>query len=295
MMVVDFNQTAISNVMLELNGRKDIELDVPLMRYMIMNSIRGYNAKFKNEYGELVIACDNHSYWRRDFFPHYKANRKKSRDDTGLDWEVIFTALNQVKEDLHVHFPYKVIDVPGAEADDVIATLAKWSQTNDFSSGTVFESDPKPFLVLSGDHDFKQLHQYKNVKQYSPVQKKFIVSERKPKDYIIEHIVRGDTGDGIPNVLSPDNSLVDGIRQKSIMTEKLEKWILDPSTMPQDDAFIKRYEQNKKLVDFSSIPKEIEELIINTYMEQPKKDRSKLLNYFIVNKMKNMLDVITEF
>ena len=294
-MVVDFNQTAISNVMVELNGRKDIELDVPLMRYMIMNSIRGYNAKFKEEYGELVIACDNRSYWRRDFFPHYKASRKKSREDTGLDWEVIFTALNQVKEDLHVHFPYKVIDVQGAEADDVIASLAKWSQTNDFSSGTVFESDPKPFLVLSGDHDFKQLHQYKNVKQYSPVQKKFIVSERKPKDYIIEHIVRGDTGDGIPNVLSPDNSLIDGIRQKSIMTEKLEKWILDPSTMPQDDAFIKRYEQNKKLVDFSSIPKEIEELIINTYMEQPKKDRSKLLNYFIVNKMKNMLEVITEF
>lgn len=294
-MVVDLNQTAISNVMVELKGRKDIELDVPLVRYMIMNSIRGYNTKFKDTYGELVIASDNSSYWRRDFFPHYKAGRKKLREDTGLDWAVIFTAINQIKEDLHKYFPYKVIDVHNAEADDIIASLAKWSQTNDFSSGTVFDSEPKPFLIISGDHDFKQLHQYKNVTQYSPVQKKFIVSERKPKDYIIEHIVRGDVGDGIPNVLSPDNSLIDSIRQKSIMTEKLEKWILDPSTMPTDAAFIARYAQNKTLVDFSSIPKEIEELIINTYMEQPKKDRSKLLNYFIVNKMKNMLDVITEF
>jgi hypothetical protein len=279
--------------MAELGGRKDVEINLPLIRHMIINSIRGYKQKFGSKYGELVIACDNRNYWRRGVFPNYKANRKKEREDSGYDWKAIFDALSAVRKELNDYFPYPVISVEGAEADDIIATLAEWTQTNDLTSG-MFE-EPKPLLIISGDHDFIQLQKYSNVSQFSPIQKKMVKPERKPDDYVIEHIIRGDSGDGVPNVFSDDNCLVEGRRQKPIQTKKLDAWIKDPSTLPTDDAFVKNYERNKLLVDFSMIPMSVKYSIINNFVQQPKKDRSQLMNYFMQNRMKMMLEVISEF
>lgn len=296
MIIVDYNQTAISNLMAEIGGRTDIEINVPLVKHMIVNSIRGYKAKFGDEYGELVIACDNRKYWRKGYFANYKSGRKKAREDSGLDWNLIFETIGNLKKDLNDYFPYKVLDVEYAEADDIIAVMAKWSQSNNLKNTSLFaDGDPQPFLIISADHDFIQLQKYKNVKQFSPIQKKFVKPERKPEHYIIEHIVRGDKGDGVPNVLSPDDCFINEIRQKPVSSKKLEEWIKDPNTMPQDDEFKKNFIRNKTLVDFSMIPEDVEQAIINSYTSSPNKDRSKLLNYFIENKMKNMLEVITEF
>jgi 5'-3' exonuclease len=293
MIVVDFNQTAISNLMMEVGGRNDIEIQVPLLRHMILNSIRSYKKKFGKEYGELVIACDNQTYWRREYFPYYKAGRKKAREESGFDWKTIFEALNLIRSELEVFFPYKVINVDGAEADDIIAVLAEWSQTND--TDNVLFNEPKPFLVLSGDHDFIQLQKYENVKQFSPVQKKFVKPDISPEKYIFEHIIRGDKGDGVPNVLSDDDSIVTGTRQKAIRQDKIDIWYKDFDAMPQDANFKKNYERNKMLVSFDSIPQKVRSAIINSYVDKPNKDKSKLLNFFIEHKMKNMLELIEEF
>jgi 5'-3' exonuclease len=293
MIVVDFNQTAISNLMMEIGSRNDIEVQVPLLRHMILNSIRSYKQKFGKEYGEIVIACDNQNYWRREVCKFYKAGRKKAREASGLDWKQIFEALNLIRSEIDVFFPYKVINVDGAEADDVIAVLAEWSQAND--TNNVLFSEPKPFLVLSGDHDFIQLQKYENVKQFSPVQKKYVKSDISPEKYLFEHIIRGDKGDGIPNVLSADDSIVTGTRQKAIRQDKLDIWYKDFDAMPQDAEFKTNYERNRKLVSFDCIPASIKESIINTYTDKPIKDKSKLLNFFVEHKMKNMLEVIEEF
>lgn len=282
MIVIDFNQVAISNLMAELGGRKDIEINLPLIRHMIINTIRGYKQKYGAKYGEVVIACDNQKYWRREVYPHYKANRKKDREESGYDWKAIFDALKAVRTELDTFFPYSVLNVEGAEADDVIAALAEWNQ-------------PNPFLIISGDHDFIQLQKFTNVAQYSPKAKKMLKPERKPEDYVIEHIIRGDSGDGVPNVLSDDTCLIEGRRQKPILTKKLEEWISDHSKMPQDDVFKSNYIRNQLLVDLSKIPQNVRESVINTYVSQPKKDRSQLMNYFMQNRMKQMLEVIGEF
>ena len=295
MIVVDYSQTAISNLMAELGGRTDIEVQVPILRHMILNSIRGYKQKFGKDFGELVIACDNQTYWRRQVFPHYKAGRKKAREKSGFDWKTIFEALNLIRSEIDVFFPYKVINVDGAEADDVIAVLAEWSQTNDLEGGTVFGDDPKPFLVMSGDHDFIQLQKYKNVKQFSPVLKKYIKPDMSPAQYTFEHTVKGDKGDGVPNALSADDSIVNGVRQAPVSTKKLEAWYKDQSTLPQDDLFKTRFERNKTLVDFTQIPQSVKDAIINNYTGQPVKNKSILLNFFIEHKMKNMLELIEEF
>ncbi len=199
-----------------------------------------------------------------------------------------------IKEELITFFPYKVIEVEGAEADDIIATLAKWSSTNDVKEGTVF-TNANPFLVLSGDHDFIQLQKYKHVNQFSPVQKKFVKPETTPEKYVIEHTIKGDKGDGIPNVFSADDVFIKGERQKSVSSKKLEEWVNKPDTMPVDDAFLRNFDRNKTLVDFTRIPSDIEKSIINTFESAPKKDKSLLLDYFIKNRMKLMMEHIGEF
>jgi len=293
--IIDYSQTIISNLMAEIGSRKDVEIEVDLLRHMVVNNIRSHKLKFGREYGEIVIACDSKGkYWRKEVFPYYKANRKKAREESGFNWPLIFDTINLLKKEIKENFPYRVIEVDGAEADDIVASLAEWSSQNDLKEGTLF-AEPAPMLIISGDHDFIQLQRFKHVKQYSPTQKKFITPERTPENYVIEHIIKGDKGDGVPNVLSADDVIVNGERQKKIMSEKLEQWIKDPSSMPTDATFQRNYSRNKTLVDFSCIPTELKQAIINTFESTPAGDKSKLLNYFIANRMKMMLEHIGEF
>jgi hypothetical protein len=268
--------------MAELGGRKDVDLEINLLRHMVLNTIRSYHTKFKRDYGELVIACDNKRYWRKEIFPNYKANRKKAREDSGYDWNVIFDAINQIKKELKDIFPYRVIEVDNSEADDIIATLCK-------------KFNSEPILIISGDHDFIQLHRYNNVKQYSPIQKKFVKSDLSSDEVVLEHIIKGDKGDGIPNVLTSDDAIINGERQKPISSKKLAEWLKDPTTMPHDDAFVRNYKRNQLLVDLSRIPQHIEDSILNTFTSYPQKDKSMILDYFIEHKMKHMVEHIEEF
>ena len=294
MIVVDYNQTAISSLMAELGGRRDVEINVPLVRHMIINSLRSYKRRFGDEFGEMVIACDNRHYWRRQYFPNYKAMRKKSRADSGFDWSAIFEALSLIREEIAEHFPYPVIDVDGAEADDVIATLAEYSQTSN-TDGLI--PGQEPFLILSSDHDFNQLQKWSNVKQYAPIQKKFVKLTESPEAVLMEHIIMGDKGDGVPNILSDDDTFINGQRQRPIRKDKVAEWkTQQPEEFITNDEMWRNFQRNRELVDLSRIPADIKTAIIDRYEAQSgKMDRSGLLNYFIANRMKNMMEVIGDF
>ncbi len=293
MIVVDFNQTAISSMMAELGGRRDVEVNLPLIRHMIVNAIRSYKKKFGAEFGDIVIACDNRHYWRREYFPNYKANRKKARQESGFDWSAIFEALHQIRSELQEHFPYPVIDVDGAEADDVIATLAEYSQT---SNADGLMPSQEPFLILSGDHDFNQLQKWSNVKQYAPVQKKFVKLTESPEAVLMEHIIMGDKGDGVPNILSDDDTFINGQRQRPIRKDKVAEWkTMKPEDFITNDEMWRNYQRNRELVDLSRIPEDIKEAIIDSYEKQRGQSRAGLLNYFIANRMKQMIELVDEF
>jgi hypothetical protein len=264
--------------MMEIGGRRDVEINLPLIRHMIVNSIRSYKQKFGDKYGDLVIACDNIDYWRRGYFSYYKAHRKRDRESSGFDWKAIFAALATIREELDKFFPYKVINVSGAEADDIIAVLA--------------ENVAEPVLIVSADHDFIQLQKFPNVAQYSPIQKKMVKYTGSIEDIIAEHIFKGDPGDGVPNVLSADDSVFAGERQKPITKKRMAEW---KEKLPSNTEFQKNYIRNKTLVDFSMIPIHIKNSILENFHNQPTKDRSNLLNYFIKNKMKQMMECAQEF
>ena len=286
MILVDMNQVTISNLMMQLGSKRDNELDENLVRHMVLNSLRGYRSRFHEAFGELVLCYDSKKYWRRDYFPNYKSNRKKDRESSGLDWNTIFETLNNIRDEIKDIFPYKVIEVEGAEADDVIASIVQHVAET--------PSEFEHILILSGDKDFIQLQKHNFVKQYSPTLKKF-VNGIDPDIYIKEHVLKGDRSDGVPNFLSPDNTFVDELRQKPLSKKKLETWIdLEPSDFCSDEM-LRNYQRNKTLIDLECIPSDLKETILEDYQNAPEGDRSKLLNYFINKRLKNLMNDIGDF
>ena len=295
MIVVDFNQVAIANFMAEVGYRGGVDVQLDLLRHMIINTLRSYKVKFGNEFGELVIACDNRHYWRRKVFPYYKAHRKKDREKSDFDWNAIFEALNIIREELDEVFPYPVIDVDGAEADDIIGTLAEYSQKLGEPDQLFGDPTPVPFLIISGDHDFNQLQKWSNVKQFAPAFKKWVKIKGSADEILMEHIITGDKGDGIPNMLSPDDCFVEGKRQKPIRKNLLAEWKSKPPEEWMTSEMTPGYNRNRMLVDLTKTPQDIKEAIIHSYEGQKGRDKSGLLNFFIKNKMKNMMDCIGDF
>ena len=281
MILVDMNQVTISNLMIQM---KDEPLSENLVRHMVLNSLRSYKTKFSKDFGELVLCYDDKHCWRKDYFPYYKQNRKKARSESSLNWNELFDILTKIQNELEENFPYKVLKINGAEADDIIAILSNKIS----STPNLYEE----ILIISGDKDFIQLHQSDNVKQYSPTLKKFVVDEN-PEQYKFEHIIRGDKGDGVPNVLSQDTVFVEDLRQRPITKKKLTEW--KENGIPEGE--IKRnYQRNKTLIDFDSIPNELGELIYNMWVDKiTQNDKSKILPYFMKHRLKELTEKLGDF
>lgn len=282
MIIFDYQQIAISNLMEQIGSSKS-SVDENLVRHMILNSIRTYVKKFKQSHGpEVIIACDNRNYWRREFFPHYKAGRKKARESSGHDWTSIFESLNKIRQELKDFSPYKVIDVDGAEADDIIGTLVqKYSST-------------EPIMILSSDKDFAQLQRYPNVEQYSPILKKYI-KEPFPLVQLKQQIIRGDKGDGVPNILSLDDVFVTGGRQKPITEAKIIKWLNQEPKDFCDENMLRNFNRNEMMIDLSKIPEAVRTKILNSYEDSKGKTKQEFMNYMIANRLKNLIEVAHEF
>ena len=292
MILVDLNQVMISNLMAQIGSHKGVEVKEDLLRHMVLNAIRGYRKKFVEEYGELVICCDDTNNWRKDVYPYYKAHRKKARDESDFDWPNIFNTLNVIRDELKEFFPYKYIQVERAEADDTIGTLCY-----EFGKQLLAEGDEK-ILILSGDKDFIQLQKFANVSQWDPVRKRK-VSDKDPENYLVEHILKGDRGDGVPNALSKDDVFVSGGRQKPMRATTLTKIKeavlqaeIDPDLWEHD--WFDGFHRNRALIDLQFTPSEINEQVLDQFNSQ-NKDRGKLFNYFVKKKLNNLIENISEF
>lgn len=283
MLLLDFNQVCISSLMAQLGNHTDAEIDEGILRHMVLNTIRSLRVKFPN-YGDLVICCDDKHVWRKQVFPYYKANRKKAREESEMDWPTIFNYLNKIRDDLKDFFPYRVIQVEGAEADDVIGTLA-------IKHGQMLNTGEK-ILILSGDKDFVQLHVFGNVQQFDPVRKKFIKHDD-PIQFTRELILKGDRGDGIPNILSKDDVFVTGDRQRPVKPEKYAN-----IRKPREEftgELLRNWNRNEQLIDLTFIPENIQTQVIDQYESQAGKQRDKLFNYFVKHKLKLLMEHIGDF
>jgi 5'-3' exonuclease len=295
MILIDMNQVLISTLLSQLSYDKNLEVNEDLIRHMVLNTLLQYKKKFSHEYGEMILCADDKNYWRKKIFPFYKSTRKKRREDSPHDWDVIFTCLNKIRDEIKEYFPYRLIQVQSAEADDVIATLCKYSQKN-YTSKDLLET-PKPVLIVSSDKDFLQLQKFSNVKQYSPNAKKLIFCDD-PEQYLYEHIVSGDSGDGIPNVLSDDDALHNPDKKQNKLTQKRLGIIYESFKVnfQDNEDLAKKFKRNKEIIDLINVPNDIENEIINTFENGAKsKDKSKLMKYFVQNKLKLLFHNLDEF
>jgi|TARA_B110000908_G_scaffold18578_1_gene20881 hypothetical protein len=282
MILLDYSQVALSNIFVQKLNEEN------MIRHMILNSIRMYNKRYRKEYGQMVICVDSQKSWRKDLYPHYKANRKKNRDaNPDMDWPEIFRILTMVREEIAEHLPYKVIQIDTCEADDIIGTLAL--QTQEFGQH-------EPVMIVSSDKDFIQLQRYNNVKQFSPIQKK-MVTDKNPLTYMWNHIFRGDTGDGVPNILSADDTFVSDAKQTPLRQTRIDEWITNSENlrdvMPQE--IFRNYQRNKKLIDLTEVPEQLKEVIINTHEGAKVPPKMKVLNYLIKKRCTHLIEVAEEF
>ena len=280
MILIDLSQIMVASTMMSM-GKEQSQVDIDMVRHMVLNSLRMYRSKYHGEYGELVLCCDGRHSWRREHFPQYKASRKTNREADSRDWSQIFGCLDTIKSELKEFFPYKYLEIDEAEADDIIGVLAR-------KSGT------EKVMIISGDKDFIQLQTHKNVKQYSPITKKLVTTEN-PYNYLKEHILRGDSSDGIPNFLSSDNCIVDKIRQKPLSKKKIESWLGESPVDFCNEEQLRNYHRNMKLIDLQFTPLNIVDQINQQFDVVPQGKRSGLLNYFIERKLNNLIQDIGEF
>ena len=288
MILIDFTQVVIGSLMVALNRGEDLIED--LVRHLVLNNIRYYRTRFTEKYGEVVICCDSRHYWRKDYFPNYKANRKIDRKKSEYDWDFIFETLNTIRSEIEDNFPYKVLEVYGAEADDIIAVLTQ-------------QRASKNNVIVSSDKDFIQLH-WANIDQYSPVTKK-MVTHSYPKQYLSEHILKGDRSDGVPNILSPDDTFTESKRQKpmrkAVIAEVLEQMnhheptLLHTLAKCPKDTWIRNWQRNETLIDLTKIPVELQDNIVQEYDNVKTADRSKLFGYFVEKKLSKLIQSIGDF
>jgi len=281
MIIVDLTQVLIASLMASTRGGQE-PISEDLVRHIALKSLAMYRKKYKNKYGELVLADDSYNVWRKDVFPHYKANRKKTRDKDDKDWNQIFDCITVMREELKYNFPYKYICISKCEADDIIGTLCEKY------------GDTENIMIISGDKDFQQLQRYSKVRQFSPITKSDIkLTQGQALEYLIDHIISGDTGDGVPNVLSQDDVFVSGLRQRPLSKKKRE--IIKDPLVANDDEVDRNLSRNRSLIDLSYIPSKYKEQILQEFDNVVVAPRGGLLTYFINNRLMDLQESIGDF
>jgi len=290
MIVLDFNGIAFGS--LHATGKPD-QLEESMFRHMVLNTIRMYNLRYREEYGQMVICCDWGS-WRKTVFPEYKASRGTNREKDTVDWDKVFKMVNTVRDEIRQYLCYPVVHVEGVEADDIIAVLAKYDNpesTNMFAREKV--------MIVSADKDFIQLHS-SSVQQFSPLTKK-LVKDKDTVRYLYEHIFKGDAGDGVPNILSPDDTFKSGNRQKPV-TKKFMDSLYDEWLVKGDEAIPethrRNYDRNNTCVNLDKIPSDIQETILEEYTKQVKKakmNKGRLLTYLTTRRASGLIECASDF
>ena len=267
----------IANVFATMKNNQEIDED--FLRHMVLNTYRMFRTKFKKEYGELVICNDATNYWRKEFFPYYKASRKKHMDKSDIDWSNIFNTMDTIKKEIKETFPYKNLKIDRTEADDIIGVICERYH------------DREKILIVSSDKDFQQLQRFSNVFQYSPSKKKLITCEN-PETFLLEHIIKGDSSDGIPNILSDSDVFVEenkrqnpcGGKKINSIKENLGEWTDSDN-----------WKRNQTLIDMRKIPVEYKNKILKEFDTEVDDQRSHLLNYFIKKNLRNLIANIGDF
>jgi 5'-3' exonuclease len=214
------------------------------LRQALVGLMRTYNVGASNVY--MLVDCSRADIWRRDIHPEYKATRASPG---GMPPNVFVHFHSVVLPDIVETLGVKQIACPRAEADDIAAVLCRY-----------FTSLGKTVTVVSADADLCQLAspdvQVFDIKGVNILDKacaKAGLTNADPVAYLHCKVIAGDRGDNVNAIkprLGPRTALK--LLQDPAL---LEKELAVPETR-------RRYEENKKLVDLTRLPTEIEEAVM---------------------------------
>ena len=156
--------------------------------HLATSSLLNTRMLFIQKYGELVLTTEGRDLWRKKFYSDYKAQRKKVRDESEINFPEFFKVVDKLNDFIDKSTPIRLVSEPAAEGDDIIAVLAKEYHLN------------QPILIDSVDHDFIQLLAYPNVTLRNPMKKTFTPAPPCIETFKLEHIICGDKGDNVPNI-----------------------------------------------------------------------------------------------
>lgn len=293
MILIDYSQLVIASCLAfgsDMDKGKDTNKAIDIIRHATLSSLLRYKEQYSQKFGDIILCADGGKNWRKTYFPYYKAARKGKREESKTDWKTIFSFASELLEDLRTVFPYRAIRVDEAEGDDVVAVLTKFLSENDTVTTGLVE-EPAPILIVSSDGDFKQLHKFKNVRQWNPLMKKYVAKPE--EDFLLEKVIRGDAGDGVPNVLSQDDIFMVDARQKAVTVKVLEKFKTNKGLTETDQ---RNFQRNRTLIDFDYIPQEVQDKILTVYNEQqPKRDLNAIMNYLMKHRCRLLLNDLQAF
>lgn len=286
MILLDFSQIMISNLSIALKGQTDVQLDIDRLRSMVLYSIKHYRQKFKADYGDdFVVCCDSRvKSWRHEVFPYYKIRRARTKDKSSLDWPAIQRLFDQIIMEVKENFPYATVRVDRAEADDIIGVLARKS----------LETGERT-IIVSCDRDFYQLLvDNPHVSMYNHIIKREVNRASIPDDFLKDKIIRGDSGDDIPNILTQDDTFAIGKRSKTLYEKKVAE-LLSTSMNAWTTDERTRYSRNETLIDLSRTPDDVRDEILASYNDRSVKGRSRIYPYLVKHRLKELLNDIKDF
>ena len=281
MIILDTSPVFHSAVAVTARNQLECSIELPFLRHLVLNQIRGYRKKFVKDYGELVMALDSRTgYWRKAVFPYYKALRKEAREQSVIDWNMVFGHFDTLIQEMRDYFPYKMVYVDKAEADDIISVLSKTEGNH---------------VIVSNDKDFRQLHN-ERVCQYFP-RDQHMERERYPDVYLFEQVCHGDKVDGIPNIRSDGDCFVSKKRQKPCSDKFVQTLLRNQNQMQEilTPEEMNRFRENQRIIDLSFVPEEIRSEIIETYDSAPTRGRAKLFEFFASRGLRELCDRIRDF
>ena len=243
---------------------------------------------------DVIILMDQkdpeHNYWRNYIMKEYKGTRSKWSCPIPKD---IFNKQMQVmKDDVKKHFPWKIVKVTGAEADDSVGVLTR--RLNDAVN-----------VVISTDSDLQQVLVNDMNYIYEP-RKNIIIDHTADTKYdLFVKFIKGDAGDGIPNIFSDEDTLItQGKRQKAVkktlVNEMYEEYQNNGFKSVKDkyewtDVITTRFVHNRKMIDLKMIPEDIVNSINKEYDEfVPNGDGTTFMNYCINQGLTPLIQRATE-
>ncbi len=288
--LVDFSQIVLSSIMATYKPTDLLTTD--LIRHIVLNTLRSNVLKNKIKYPRIILCIDNGNggYWRKKKAWYYKFKRSSQRDESGWDFDTIFNAMAMIRKEISENMPYWVMDIQGVEADDHIGVLTKY-----------YVAKGVPVLITSSDGDFTQLHTDKLVRQWSPIQKKWVKPKHgSPEMDIMYKCIKGDRKDGIAPMKTTNCHYThgDGRRAPPMRAEELRTLMTSNDEELQElltEEQYARYTENRELLDFEFIPQDIHDSIITQFEEQRPAARSKLMMYFASHKLDKLVACMSEF